>query len=65
VIVPFIPYENAERILQAPPGWEPIAAAPKVPAATGRVNAESAKAQAVKSKAGNGRDLRSSQERPN
>ena len=36
--------------------WGPITAAPKVPAETGRVNAETAKAQAVKSKAKRARD---------
>jgi integrase len=29
--------KNAERILQGPPGWEPIAAAPQVRPMTGRV----------------------------
>jgi integrase len=45
------PVKNAERILQGLPGWEPIAAAPKVLAETGRVNAETAKSQPVRSKA--------------
>jgi integrase len=49
------PVKNAERILQGLPGWEPITAAPKVPTETGRVYAETAKAQAVKSKATNRR----------
>ena len=49
------PVKNAERILQGLPGWEPIAAAPQVVAETGRVHAETAKAQAVKPKATNGR----------
>jgi integrase len=42
------PVKNAERILQGLPGWEPIAAAPKVAAETGRVNADTAKTEAVK-----------------
>jgi len=45
------PVKNAERILQGLPSWEPIAAAPKVLAETGRVDAETAQAQAAKSKA--------------
>jgi len=44
------PVKNAERILQGLPGWEPITAAPKVLAETGRVDAETAKDQAIKSK---------------
>ncbi len=49
------PVKNAERILQGLPGWEPIAAAPQVVAETGGAHTETAKAQAVKSKAKNGR----------
>jgi integrase len=45
------PVKNAERILQGLPGWEPIAAAPRVIAETSRTHAETAKDQAVKSKA--------------
>ena len=59
------PVKNAERILQGLPGWEPITAAPKVVAETGRVNAETAKDRAVKSKAKNGRALKSSRKKPN
>lgn len=44
------PVKNAERILQGLPGWDPITAAPKVLAETGRVDAETAKDRAVKSK---------------
>jgi integrase len=50
------PVKNAERILQGLPGWEPITAAPQVVAETGRVNAETAKPQPVKSKAKKARD---------
>ena len=42
------PVKNAERILQGLPGWEPIAAATKIVAETGRVNADEAKTKAVK-----------------
>jgi hypothetical protein len=51
------PVKNAERILQGLPGWEPITAAPKVLAETGRM--------AVKSKASNGRGSRSGRKKPN
>jgi integrase len=44
------PVKNAERILQGLPGWEPMAAAPKVIPETGRVNADGAKARAPRSK---------------
>jgi integrase len=59
------PVKNADRILQGLPGWEPITAAPKVLAETGRVNAETAKDRAVESKAKNGRGSRSSRKKPN
>jgi integrase len=49
------PVKNAERILQGLPGWEPITAAPQVVAETGRIHTGTAKDQAVKSKATNGR----------
>jgi integrase len=49
------PVKNAGLILQGLPGWEPISAAPQVLAETGRVHAETAKDQAVKSKATNRR----------
>jgi integrase len=42
------PVKNAERILQGLPGWEPIAATPKVAAETGRVNADTAESEATK-----------------
>ena len=51
------PVKNAERILQGLPGWEPITAAPQVFPETGRVNAETAKDQAAKSKAKKARDF--------
>jgi integrase len=51
------PVKNAERILQGMPGWEPIAAAPQVPAQTGRVNAGAAKARAARSKPLEARNL--------
>jgi integrase len=44
------PVKNAERILQGLPGWEPIAAAPKIIPETGRVDAGAAKARAARSK---------------
>jgi integrase len=47
--------KNAERILQGLPGWEPITAVPQVLAETGPAHAETANAQAVKSKATNTR----------
>jgi hypothetical protein len=34
------PVQNAERILQGLPGWEPIAATPQVVAETGRMHAK-------------------------
>lgn len=49
------PVKNAERILQGLPGWEPMTAAPQVVAETGRIHTGTAKDQAVKSKAKNGR----------
>jgi hypothetical protein len=42
------PNENAERILQGLPGWEPITAALRVAAEPGRVNADAAETQAAK-----------------
>ncbi len=57
------PIKNAERILQGLPGWEPITAAPKALAETGRVNAETAKDRAVKSKGKRAHSDRA--ERPN
>lgn len=50
------PVKNAERILQGLPGWEPITAAPQVVAETGRVNTETAKDEAAKSKGKRPRD---------
>jgi integrase len=50
------PVKNAERILQGLPGWEPITAAPQVVAETDRVNAESTKDEAAKSKGKRPRD---------
>jgi hypothetical protein len=54
------PVKNAERILQGLPGWEPIAVAPQVLPATGRVDAGAAKARAARSKATKERDSSSS-----
>jgi integrase len=54
------PVKNAERILQGLPGWEPIAAAPKVMPETGPVNEDAAKARAARSKGKKARDSRPS-----
>ena len=59
------PIKNAAIILQGLPGWEPVAAAPPVPAETGRIDADAAKDRAARSKPKGGRYSKPSPTRRN